>query len=330
MPRRLAIDPRLGKLIRHQLGLVTYGQARAAGHSLDSLEALRRDHGWGRVLPGVINTLPVPLSRDMRLVAACLYVGPTGGLDAEDACAFHKFRTVTTNDNLVRVVVPEGSAQRSTDFVRVRRTRWPLTLLGVSGIPLQVVDPETAAVAAAARASGVERATAILAEAARRRRGELGRLTAALARGPWPGRALLSAAAEPLLGGTQTLGEARFRALAQASPHLPPLRYNWLLRLPDRRLVSPDALAPDAPLVHEINGHEVHAELRDDFNSFQERHDALVVAGLVVLHNSPERIRDAGAAVIRQVEAVYARERGNPLPPGVVIVRPGPPGTLAA
>jgi hypothetical protein len=100
---------------------------------------------------------------------------------------------------------------------------------------------------------------------------------------------------------------------------LPPLLYNRRLKLPGGRIISPDALALDAGLVHETNGRAAHR--RDDlFDDMQERHDAMTVAGLTVLHNTPRRIALRGREVITQFERCYVRDAGRGLPPGVVLL----------
>jgi very-short-patch-repair endonuclease len=95
---------------------------------------------------------------------------------------------------------------------------------------------------------------------------------------------------------------------------------NSLIVLPCGRRVSPDALWEQAALVHETNGREFHAG-HDDFDSMQERHDAMTAAGLTVLHSSPRQLRDDAARVVAQVEACYLRGAGKGLPPGIVILR---------
>jgi len=101
---------------------------------------------------------------------------------------------------------------------------------------------------------------------------------------------------------------------------LPLLLYNCVLRLPDGRLVSPDALAPGAGLVHETNGAVAHRRA-DLFDDMQERHDAMTVAGLTVLHNTPMRLGAQPRLALAQVERCYLRLAGRGLPPGVTIVR---------
>jgi hypothetical protein len=122
-----------------------------------------------------------------------------------------------------------------------------------------------------------------------------------------------------LRAGVQSVAEGDFRLLAQASLVLPPLLYNATLRLPDGTLVSPDALALDAGLVHETNGRVAH-ERADLFDQMQARHDLMTAAGLTVLHNTPLRLTRRGREAIAEVERCYLRLAGRGLPPGVELV----------
>jgi hypothetical protein len=152
--------------------------------------------------------------------------------------------------------------------------------------------------------------------------------------GPARGRPRLLRTIEALTRGVRSLPERDFLELADASPVLPPLLYNCLLRLPDGSLLSPDAFAPDAALIHETNGRRFHAPEADGgdddlFEETQARMDRAVTAGLTLLANAPTRIRTHGREVIKQFEECYLREKGRGLPPGVTIVRSGPADYLS-
>jgi hypothetical protein len=86
-------------------------------------------------------------------------------------------------------------------------------------------------------------------------------------------------------------------------------------------------LIEEAALVHETNGRKPHYEDEDQFDSMQERHDALTVAGLTVLHNSPRLIDNDGRRVLSDLERCYLRDAGKGLPPGVRIIRRRAPGS---
>ena len=102
-------------------------------------------------------------------------------------------------------------------------------------------------------------------------------------------------------------------------PTLPRLLYNRLLLMPDGRRVSPDALAPDAPLIHETNGRVAH-EREDLFEDMQIRHDYFTTWGFTALHNTPRRIYRDGRSVISEFERCYVRLAGTGWPEGVVLL----------
>ena len=140
--------------------------------------------------------------------------------------------------------------------------------------------------------------------------------------GPTRGRPKLARVIETLSQGIRSAAEHDFRSLVMRSRVLPEPQWNSLLQLPGGQLVSPDALFEEAGLVHETNGRRFHAA-EDLFEDMQRRHDVMVAAGLVVLHNSPRRLASEARVVIDEVEACYRRNAGRGLPPGVTIVRRG-------
>ena len=132
----------------------------------------------------------------------------------------------------------------------------------------------------------------------------------------------MKAALEQVSAGIRSSPEGDFRALAEANPALPSLLYNPLLRLPCGMRIRPDALAPDAALIHETNGAVAHRR-QDLFEDMQRRHDALTAAGFTVLHNSPARIRRNGAEVIAEFARCYRRLAPLGWPTGVALLDRG-------
>jgi len=181
------------------------------------------------------------------------------------------------------------------------------------------VAAATAAIVATRPMNDPRRVLAVLSDALQRRTTTYDDLMRAHVRATPRNALLVDDALEQLGARVRSVAENDFRLLSEASEILPPARYNWLLRLPGGRTVSPDALYVDAGLVHETNGRRAH-EREDLFADMQERHDALTVAGFTVLHNTPHRIRTRGRVVISEVERCYLRLRGNGLPPGVVVL----------
>lgn len=327
MRQRLVLDDAGRRLLQRQLGLISVSQALAHGLTIDAVYRRCRSGGWRLVLPGVLLTTGLELTRDQQLMAAHLWSGEEGLVDGLDACVAYGLRDPDRKRELVQVALPRETLLRSTGFVVVRRTRAqliPVTVHGGHGI--EYVHPANAAVLGGASLPKLSDARALIAKVVQRRMATAATLAQALREDPPYRPRHLVDALDSVLGGARSEGEAAFRALARRSPVLPPLLYNCLLRLPDGRKISPDALAEDAGVVHETEGWRFHGADEDDFDGTQERRDALVDADFRVLANSPRQIRDDAARVIRQFENCYRRERGRGLPPGVTILRRGAAG----
>lgn len=325
MPKRLVVAPHLGWILEHQDQLISRAQATAVGMSKHAIANRMRYDGWHAVLPGVFLTHAGDLTRRQMLIAALLWAGPEAAIDGRDACRFHGVKAVSPDEHFVEIVIPPQGTVRSTGFVRVRRAG---SYQVVKSERLRYVDAATAVIATTRRLTNGRAALAVISDALQRRAcTELDLLTAHV-QGPPRNAALTDQALAAVGLGARSVPEVRFQDLAVASSILPPLLYNPLLRLPDGRLISPDALAEEAALVHETNGRQAHGR-EDLFEDLQERHQVMTVAGLTVLHNTPRQLWIQGRRIITGFETCYIRDRGRGLPPGVVLLRRGPEGCAA-
>jgi len=314
MPRTCRIDPRFEYLLSAQDFVVHRRQAIAAGLTADALD-YRLGTRWQRLLPSVYFTQLVEPSRRQRMIAALLYAGARSAIDGVDACHFYGIKAVRPDDRRIHVVVPRTRDLRSTDWLVIRRTSRPYSVRTTAR--LRYVDPATAVMAAAGATSSPRTALAILSDALQRGLVDIDGLSCAQGRG-----ARHTAALAQLRAGIRSVGEAAFRTLAEDVPGLPTLIYNPLLQLPNGARIRPDAIAPDAPLIHETNGVVAHRR-QDLFEDMQRRHDALTTAGFTVLHNTPRRIRDQAQKVIQEFEQCYRRLAGSGWPAGVVLLDDG-------
>lgn len=317
MPRLCPIDPALPALIQAQDGVVAREQALTHGLTPRAIAYRLAAGHWGLLLPDVYLTHPGGTNRRQLLVAALLYAGPSAAIDAVDACHFHGVHACRPDPHRVHVVVPWGAPVRSHGFVVVRRTTRPFDIETTDR--LRYLEAAAAVVATARSLDQPRQVIALMSDAVQRGIVDYQALLCAHLNGP-PRRARLTdQALLQLRAGIRSAPEAAFRELAEASRVLPPLLYNPLLRLPNGRLISPDALDIDAAVVHETNGRVAHAR-EDLFEDMQERHDAMTAAGLVVLHNAPRRIAEHGYAVIAEFEKCHALYAGRGLPAGVELV----------
>lgn len=314
---RVRPSPELAALLAAQDYVVSREQLLTGGRSRHAIANAFERHGWQHLLPSVYLTHPGEPSRRQLLVAGLLYAGEGSAIDADDACVFHGVKAVCSGEGVVRVVVPADSPARTHDWVRIRRTAVPFAAIATRR--LRYVEPAVAVVAAGRLRRSDRMVLALASDAVQRRITTHRQLLRAHIQGPPRNAGPMDRALAHIAAGVASAAEADFRALAESSTVLPPLLYNRSLRLPDGRIVVTDALAADAALVHETNGRIAH--LRDDrYEDMQERHDALTVAGLTVLHNTPRRIGSEGRLVIAQFERIYLRDRGRGLPPGVELL----------
>lgn len=321
MHRRIPVSPKLCSLIGAQLGVVSRDQLLSHGVSRTALDRLKRE-GWKTLVPGVYLTAPVEPSREMRLMAAQLWHQGRGLIDGVDACVAFGLMSLPVGRSQVDVALPRETDLRSTGFVRVRRTRAPLQRYQTDRHPsLHFVPPSTAAVMAAARARTFEDAVAVLARFTQRRPGGVEGLDRTLRDDPPFRMGFLKEALDAVRGGARAATEAAFKAAADNSVALPPLGYNWLLQLPDRRRVSPDALCEEAGLVHEIDGWESHASRADDFDDTYERREAMVDAGLVVVASTGRQALRDPEKCVERLERRFRTLGPRGMPSGVTILR---------
>ena len=317
MPRITPTPPALTQLLDRQNGVVTRRQALE--HLSESAVYERLGRHWQILLPGIYIAHTGPVTDLQRLWAAQLFGGEDSMLD--DTTALREYGVnYLPDDAQIRLLVPDTVQRSSRDFVVVRRTIYPpRPVIGPGGIRLA---PTARALANFALRYDDERAVrAVLASTVQRRQVSLDLLDRELKIAPARGRQRLVRVLEELHAGVRSAPEGDVRSLVETSSLLPTPLYNCLLGLPDGRKISPDLLIEEAALVHETNGRGPHFEEEDAFDSMQERHDTMTVAGLTVLHNSPRLIRTEGSRVLADLETCYLRNKGKGLPPGVVILR---------
>ncbi|HVV76453.1 MAG TPA: hypothetical protein VHC43_10485 [Mycobacteriales bacterium] len=277
----------------------------------------RLARSWAMILPGIYATSRAGLTHRQRCRAALLYAGTSAQLADVTALAMYGVRYLPAESN-VHVLIAAEQHRVSREFVVVRRTHRLSVPRQIDG--LIYCQPERALVEAAARIGHPRTAHAMLSDAVSRGIAQLASLATEVGHVTGRGSGVARRAVAEIASGARSAPEVDFVRLCRSSPDLPEPLLNRVLVLPDGRRVIPDALFPDSPLIHEVNGREFHSG-EDLFEDMQERHDAMTAAGLTLLHNSPRRIRREGAAVLAQVVACYRRLKGQPLPPGVRLLR---------
>lgn len=282
---------------------------------------------WQVVLPGIYASSLAALTPRQRVRAGLLKAGEHAQLADSTALAAYRLPYLPPDDR-VRLTVPDDVHRASREFVVIRRTIRPAQPVIVSGLP---TAPMYRAVCEFVARHPDERASLAVAAAAVQRGGaSVDQLMSEAWEGPARGRPRQLRVFAALQAGVRSAPEGDFRDLVLKSRSLPEPLWNCLIQLPNGRLVSPDALWTDAGLVHEVNGKEWHSEDlagEDAFEDMQRRSDAMVTAGLTVLSNTPRRISREGKQIGEEILACYRRQAGCGLPPGVQILRYGPPGS---
>jgi hypothetical protein len=319
------MDAIINGLFTRQDELVTRAQALQY-LTEDELRA-KLGKTWRVALPGIYASSTNDLSARQRLRAAVLHGGPTAMLSDTSALLGYQLPFIPTDD-VARVLVADNVQRASREFVVVRRTtRLPRPVI-VAGLPL--APARRALSEFILRHPDQRESLAVAAAAVQLGRVALAELVEEAMLGPARGRPRLLRVIATLQAGIRSAPEADFREIVLRSRGLSEPLWNCLLLLPDGRKISPDALWIDSGVVHEVNGRRYHSAAlagEDAFEDMQRRSDLRVTAGLTVLHNSPNRIRTDGAAVIREIITCVKRNNGKGLPSGVVILRAGPPGT---
>jgi hypothetical protein len=283
--------------------------------------ARRLGRDWSIALPGIYLRGLRPATEIERQRAGLLHGGPGSMLN--DITALEP-----AAGSLIHVLVSDKVQRSSRDFVVIRRTiRLPEPVV-IGGRP--VVPVARAVCEYVQRHPDYWDGLAVAAAAVQLQRVTVAELEWEASLGPAKGRPRLERVIANLKAGVRSAPEGAFRDLYCRCWSLPEALWNPLIELPGGQRLSPDCLVVDAGAVHEVNGRRYHSAEDaglDAFVDMQRRADVMVAADLRVLSNAPSRIFRNGRDVIAEFAACCRRERGRGLPPGVRVLRPGPPGT---
>jgi hypothetical protein len=309
------MTPALTALLSEQDGVASVTQLRTDGVGRNSVCHRVQIRRWQWLLPGVVLAGSGEPTRRQKVIAAWLWAGADSAIDGASACFWYGLRHNTFDPTRVHVVVPYGSAARTQAFVVVRRTISDIVIGTRTSVPY--VDPATAVIVAARGTANTRSAIALLSTALQTGLSTLGDLQAARERLGDKWCRDVDGALVAVGVGLRSPAERDAHDLIVSSRALPtPLWNQWLDLGDGQGPVCVDALWVEAAMVHETNGRRYHA-WGNAFEDMQARHDRMTAAGLIVLHNSPARIRRKGPLVVAELERTHARYAGQGLPPGV-------------
>lgn len=323
MTRTPGIDYELlERTLSQQHHVLARRQALACGLTRAALTHRLRSGGpWQKLLPGVYLTVTGAVTTDQREMAALLHAGPKSLITGAVAVRRNGIRA--PGSNVVDVLVPEPLRCQSIGFVRVHRTKRMPSEFCVTG---QIRFTAAArAVADAARALTTLRdVRAVVADAVQKGLCHISMLAWELDQGPAGGSALLRTALTEVSDGIRSVAEGDFRVLLKRA-RLPMPVFNAYLFDGGTLLAIVDGWWADAGVAAEVDSREYHFSA-EDWQRTTLRHDQLVARGVLLLHFTPQQIRNDPNGVAAKIRS--ALEVGRRRPPLAIRALP-PPGTAA-
>jgi hypothetical protein len=296
----------LDSLVESQRGLLTRGQALAAG--LDD-EAIRRelhDGRWQRLLPGLYATFTGGVTLEQRRLAAALYVGRRAQITGVAALVWHGFRHVP-EDGAVHMLVPHEARRTSRGFVRIQRTL-RLDPHARAGNGYQVCSVGRAVADACRLFDDLRSARAVVSEAVQRRMTTLDALGRELALAGTSRTRLLRRALREVGVGARSAPEIEFKEILDRTAVAG--KVVWNPRLTGEhgdRLPCPDGWIDEVGIALEVDSREYHLG-PEEWQTTMRRHNILATHGALVLHFTPSEIRSRPTHVRNVIETAY-RER---------------------
>jgi very-short-patch-repair endonuclease len=151
---------------------------------------------------------------------------------------------------------------------------------------------------------------AIVSAAVQRGRCPLGLLAAELAAGPIRGSRLLRTSLSEVTAGIRSVTEADLQDLIKDA-QLPMPVFNARVFDGGVFLAAVDAWWPEAGVAAEADSREWHLSA-EDWQRTMRRHDRLVARGILVLHFSPQRIRNEPRTVASEIRAALSAGSARP------------------
>jgi hypothetical protein len=299
----------------------------------DLIEADDRADGWirrevrtgaaVRAAPGVL-LLGRP-DLPSRISAALAHAGPEGIVTGWAGCAL---RDVPGADPLpqVAVLVPAEIQRVSTSYVRIMSTvRQPAPTL-IDGV--RVAPAVRCVVDAARQLDGLRPIRHLVMSALASGAVPLADLDGELAAGARNGSRLVRRALLDAARGAASAPEAELADVVLGLARrrqLPPFLLNPEVWLGDRLVGRPDGWFTGVALGWEVDSRAFHSA-DDTFDATLDRHGRFGAAGVLLVHVTPRRFRQLGAAYGKVlVDAVSARRRDGSAPlPELRVVPRGP------
>jgi hypothetical protein len=300
----------LAGILAAQHDVIARGQALGCGLTEQALRhRIRLGGAWRRLLPGVYLTTTGAPTFDQYDMAALLYGGARSVITG--TAALNRYGLRDRRTSRVDLLVPAPQERKSLEFVRVRSsTRMPRQVCRTGPIQFALVPRAVADTARELTSLGEVRA--VVSCAVQRRRCTVGELRQELACGPAQGSALYRSALAQVADGVRSAVEGDFRTLVLRSG-LPEPMFNPLLFAGDEFIAQPDAWWPEAGIAGEVDSREYHLN-PEDWERTNARDARMAAHGIVVLHCTPIRIREASALLYDLAAAIASGQSRPRLP----------------
>ncbi|WP_020667906.1 hypothetical protein [Amycolatopsis nigrescens] len=284
-------------------GVLTRGRLLRAGMSETTIAARCQPGGpWRRLLPGVILLDSSEPTRRQQLCAAVAKTG--GGTVITGADALRALGVNLPVTRAVQVLVPAGNRMASRGFMNLERTSRMPEPVYVDDLPF--APPERAAIDAARQESHPDRLRRLLSLPVYYGLCTAGQLRAELDTGNQRG----SAAARGMLRALGSMGDTFVHGLARAllrrAPLPPP---SWNVRICDRNgkpIGHADAWWDEIAFGWQFGGRGPIEAAMGPL--------ALTAAGVMLVRTPPERLRNDGDTVVKELVSAFRTATGRTRP----------------
>ncbi len=308
MPRASGVDRELLEhTLRAQYGVIARHQARACGLTEAALKYRLRPGGpWQKIIPGVYLAAGT-ITAEQREMAALLHAGPRSVLTG--SAAVRRYGLRPPSSITIDVLVPLEVRRQSSSFVRVQRSARMPSQIRTTG-QIRFAAPGRAVADAVRGLTKLRDVRAVVSEAVQKRVCSIRALRTELDEGPVAGSGLLRRALADVTQGIRSVTEGDLKLILKRA-RVPTPMFNARLFDGDTLIAVVDCWWPDAGVAGEVDSREYHYRA-DDWQRTIRRHDRLVARGVLVLHFTPQRMKEEPDEIVREVLAALAQGAARP------------------
>ena len=265
---------------------------------------------WQRLLPGLYLAVTGTPTRRQLEIAALRYAGP--GAVITGIAALRRDGVRVPESSIITVLIPRGRTREDRSFVRV----WPTTRMPEYRLVDGAVEYTHAARAVADAARELESFRdyrAVLADAVQRRRCKVEGLARELTKTPVRHSGWLRRALAEVADGVRSVAEGDLRTLIRRAG-LPAPLFNARLYAGRDFLAVADGWWPEAGVAAEVDSREWHLS-PEDWERTVRRSARMSGHGILVLHFTPQQIRDEAATVAAEIRSALHAGQARPALP---------------